>query len=384
MNTPFLFGHVTKERNFTDREKETERLVINMRSGINTALISPRRWGKSSLVHHAALIAKERDPKLRVCFIDLFNTRTEEDFYQAFAQSVINATSDRWDEFVTKAKGLFKQLMPKFSMSLDPNSEISINLDWKEVSREPEDILDLAERMAVMQGVRMVVCIDEFQNLREFDDPLAFQRQLRARWQHHSNVTYILYGSLRHMLIEVFSSPSMPFYKFGDIIFLEKIALKDWVPFIVQRFRDTDKDIPEKVAAFIANAVECHPHYVQQLAQLTWLRTDGTCSLAEAEEALTSLIMQLSMLFQTMTDALTRQQVNLLKAILSNEESLTSHDTVQRYALGAASSVSRSKEALVQKEVLDTIGDRIEFIDPVYKLWLLRYYFRLTPLPQNP
>ena len=102
--------------------------------------------------------------------------------------------------------------------------------------------------------------------LNSWIDSLDFQKKLRAHWQLHQHVTYCLYGSKRHMLMEVFSSPSMPFYKFGDIIFLEKIKENDWIEFITKRFNDTGKSIDIENAANIAKHCENHPYYVQQLA----------------------------------------------------------------------------------------------------------------------
>ena len=44
METPFIFGKIATEKNFTDRELETANLVQNFTSLINTIIISPRRW----------------------------------------------------------------------------------------------------------------------------------------------------------------------------------------------------------------------------------------------------------------------------------------------------------------------------------------------------
>ena len=98
METPFIFGKIATEKNFTDREKETADLVQNFMSLINTIIISPRRWGKSSLVNKAAKLAMAQDSNLRICHIDLFNVRSEEHFYSLLAQKVIAATSNKWEE----------------------------------------------------------------------------------------------------------------------------------------------------------------------------------------------------------------------------------------------------------------------------------------------
>ena len=189
METPFIFGKIATNKNFTDREKETANLVQNFMSLINTIIISPRRWGKSSLVNKAAKLAMAQESNLRICHIDLFNVRSEEHFYSLLAQKVIAATSTKWEE----------------------------------AKHNPDEVLDLAEKIAKKKGLKIVICIDEFQNITEFSDPDYFQKKLRSHWQLHQNVAYCLYGSKRHMMMEVFTNSSKPFYKFGNLMFLNKI-----------------------------------------------------------------------------------------------------------------------------------------------------------------
>ena len=95
MNTPFTFGKIATGNEFTNREKETARLENNFLSGINSILISPRRWGKSSLVMKASQKAIKANTKLKVCYIDLFNVRNEEQFYEALTQEVIKASTTK-------------------------------------------------------------------------------------------------------------------------------------------------------------------------------------------------------------------------------------------------------------------------------------------------
>ena len=155
MGTPFIFGKIATEKNFTDREKETADLVQNFMSLINTIIISPRRWGKSSLVDkEAAKLAMAQDCNLRICHIDLFNIRSEEHFYSLLAQKVIAATSTKWEEAIESAKSFFSHLVPKISIGTDPTNEVSIDFDWEEeVKRNPDvESSNLAEKIARRRG----------------------------------------------------------------------------------------------------------------------------------------------------------------------------------------------------------------------------------------
>jgi len=375
MKTPFTFGKLVLENDFTDRISETRRLISNFNSSVNTILISPRRWGKSSLVTKAAKDVRAKSKKTIFCMIDLNNIRSEEQFYKLLATKVLQNSSSKVDSILENAKLFLGRFIPNISFSPNPETNLKLSLDWNEVRKEPDDILDLAEKIAVKTKKKIIICIDEFQNISEFDYPVDFQKKLRAHWQLHQNVTYCLYGSKRHMLMEVFSSPSMPFYKFGDIIFLEKIKEKDWIEFIIKRFHETGKHIEDESAAIIANSCENHPYYVQQLAQQVWLRSIKNCKPEVIQEAFEDLVMQLSMIFQMLTDNLNMKQISFLNALINKEKQFTSQSVLNKYNLGTSANVIKIKKVLHDREIIDIVGKKIDFMDPLYKYWLKNYYF---------
>lgn len=377
METPFVFGRIATAENFTDREIETAQLISQFKAIINTIIISPRRWGKSSLVKLSSDLALKQDPDLRICHIDLFNVRSEEEFYSQLATAVIKATSSKWDEALTDVRCFLTRLVPKISIGAAPGSELSIDFDWDEIKKSPDEILDLAEKIAVEKKIKIVVCIDEFQNIAEFNNPEAFQKKLRTHWQHHQHVAYCLYGSKRHMMLEVFTDSSKPFYKFGNLMFLDKIPADCLEKFFKIRFEETGKRITDSAAKLIAELIDCHPYYAQQLAQLSWLRTNITCDNGIVRDAFTALVGQLSLLFVNITEGLTNQQLNYLHALLAGEPAITSTKTMKKYNISSATAAGRSKEALIKADILDNIGGAIKFQDPVYRHWLKHTYFKL-------
>jgi hypothetical protein len=377
METPFVFGKIASDKNFTDRKNETERLVSNFASSVNTIIISPRRWGKSSLVARAAEISSRKNKNIRFCFIDLNNIRTEEQFYQKLSTKVLSSSSTKTSIILENTRKFLGRFIPNITISPDPGTELKLGLDWQEVKKEPDDILNLAEKIGIKDNLKFVICIDEFQNISEFENPLFLQKKMRSHWQNQRNVSYCLYGSKRHMMMNVFTSPSMPFYKFGDTIFMTKISLDDWIPFIQKRFADTGKHIGKNEAKKIAELTDCHPYYVQQLAQQTWHRTDNSCNNEIIDESFHDLVLQLSMLFQNLTDGLSRTQFNFLKALTKNVDHLSSHEVTNLYQLGTSANVVKIKKSLINKEIIDSQGKEITFLDPLYKLWLKEYVFNV-------
>ncbi len=375
METPFVFGKLAVQQNFTNRDKERQRLSGNFSGLVNTVLISPRRWGKSSLVQRVAEEAMVADKDLHFCFLDAFNIRTEEQFYQALATEMLKISATKFELLLENAKRLLGNFLPKLSFSPGSQDELSLSLDWKEVKKHPDVILDMAEVIASEKGWKLIICIDEFQNISTFENQLAFQKKLRSHWQKHQHVAYCLYGSKRHMLMDVFTSSSMPFYKFGDILFLEKIHLDSWIPFLCSRFNDTQKSISKKHASLIAELAECHPYYVQQLAQQSWLRTSNECSEEIIREAHEGIVSQLSLLFQSRTEELSTPQVNFLKALLNGVEKFSSKNILDEYQLASSANVARIKKALENKEIIDLLAGNILVLDPMYKNWLVTRYF---------
>ncbi len=378
METPFVFGKIASSDYFTNRTDEINQLTNNFSAQINTVIISPRRWGKSSLVRKAAEITSQNNSKIKFCFIDMFNVRTEEQFYQHLSQEILKIFSSKLEEIIEASKKFLSSIVPKISFSPDINSEFSISADWEQIKKQPDEIIELAENMAKSKDIQVVICIDEFQNIAGFDEPLEFQKKLRSHWQYHQKVSYCLYGSKRHMLLDVFNSQSMPFYKFGDIIFLNKITENHWVPFIIGRFAATEKIISQENALLICRLAENHSFYVQQLAHLSWIGTENDCSENNIVTAFENLLLQLEFLYQANTDALSNTQINFIEAVLNDETQFSSKEMIKKYKLGTSANVSRIKQALVNKEILEIRGNSIEFLDPMYKNWLKKHYFQIV------
>ena len=375
METPFVFGKIASHQDFTDRVVETQHLLDNFRGLVNTVLISPRRWGKSSLVAKASEIYAQESDKNIVVHIDLFNCRTVDKFYETFAKELISATNTAFEEFVSSSLKYLSRFAPNFQAS-DPagSFELSFGIDIRDKKMSFDEILDLPQTIAREKGKHIIVCIDEFQTIKDYDDSFAFQCSLRAHWQKHQDVAYCLFGSKRNMMIDLFADSQNPFYKFGDMIFLQKIASEDWVKFIIERFEETGKYISEEVAFKIAQMVECHPYYVQQLSQLSWFRTHLECTEDIVKEAFSSLCAQLSLVFSHIIDGLTPSQIGFLQAVADGVSSFTSQAVLAKYRLGSSANVKNIKQALEKKELIDIQPGRIEIQDPVLKFWMLREY----------
>ncbi len=310
----FVFGKFTSNEYFTDRKNETKRLLLNFTYGVNTILISPRRIGKTSLVQKVCKLANS--DKLRVVYLDIFSCRSEAEFYNIYASAVLKQISTKLEEFIENAKTFITNITPKFSIGSDPLTDFSLTLEWNDKLDDVNEILQLPEKIAKKKGIKIVVCIDEFQQIADFPHSLTFQKRLRTVWQLQESVSYCLFGSKQHLMNELFEKRSYPFYKFGDVIYLDKIPTPDWVEYIQQRFCVTNKKITPVLAEKIVTTVSNHSSYVQQLAWLTWIHVDEVATNDDFDAAFNDLLNQNSLLFEKQIEQLSAYQMNFLRAML--------------------------------------------------------------------
>jgi len=374
-DSPFIYGTTVSVLSFTNREIESRKLKSNLLNGINTTIISPRRWGKSSLVEKVIADINKKEKLTKTIIIDLFSVGSEEEFLEKFAREVIKASSSKWQEWMASGKEFFKKLTPKLSFGIDPISDFSLSFDLQELKKNNDEILNLPEIIAQKKGIKFIICLDEFQNLSSFKDYIVFEKKMRACWQRHKSVTYCLYGSKRHMMSDIFNNPSKPFYRFGDIMLLQKIETQKWVSFITKSFSNTNKVIDEETAEMIPFVVKNHSWYVQQLAHYTWNLTSKKATLNELNIALTELINANAPLYQKEVESISQTQINLLKAVTKGETQFTSTVTMQKYLLGTPRNVSKNKTILINNDVIHEINGKYEFVDPAFELWFNKQFF---------
>lgn len=369
---PFVFGVRVEGNTFTDRKEETNRLKMNFLYGVNTILISPRRMGKTSLVEKVCSLVES--DTLKIAKIDAFGCRSENDFINAFATAVVRATSSKWEEWMENAKTFLSRFIPKISIGQDPLTDFSIALEYNRANTVTEDILQLPETIAKQKGIKIVICIDEFQQIADFPDSITFQKKLRSVWQLQSNVSYCLYGSKKHMMEKMFQSQSHPFYRFGDLFYLDKISETDWVEYICDRFRVTGKEISHELASEICTVTDRYSSYVQQLAWLVWLRTDRHATKEDVEFGIDRMLDACEPLFIQQTESLSAYQMNFLRALANGVHTgFTRSEILDTYQLGTAANISRLKKALTEKDlIMMTAPKKLEISDPILALWLKR------------
>lgn len=368
MTSPFVYGMSVEGENFTDRELETRRLVLNFEHGVNSILISPRRMGKTSLVKKAASMISV--PDIKVVYMDIYKCRTEYDFYEIFASSVISAAATKMEKMIETAKEFLTSIKPSISYSPEPNTDFALSLGVSPKSNTPEEILNLPEKIAQKRGIRIVVCIDEFQQIGEMPQSLTVQKTIRSVWQHHRHTSYCLFGSKQHLMSELFYSRKMPFYQFGDMFFLKKIPTEKWVPFIVSRFQKAGKQISEELAGCICTAVDNYSAYVQQLAWNVMVVSGETVDAQAVTQGIRATLDQVVPLFIEQTSPLSTYQLNFIRAICQgHHDDFGKAEVTSMFNLGTRSNLPKLKKALIEREIIEVTETGCYIADPLFKLW---------------
>jgi len=372
--SPFQFGTLATNDNFIDREEDRALLKQLLSSHINVMLISPRRWGKSSLVKKAMDELANEDKNTKVCYIDAFSIGSEAEFYRTFASQVIACASSKMERWIEDAKKFLTGVIPQVVINDQITDFMAFDLKFVPQERDKMTILQLPEMLAKEKGIKIIVCIDEFQQLANLPEYKDMEGKMRSVWQQQQLTSYCLYGSKRNMMLNIFNNANSPFYRFGQVIFMQKIAKKHWIPFIQQSFEKTGKSISSEMADRICDTVSCHSWYLQQLCYFIWSFTASEVTEEVFALGLKQVLNINTPMFQNDTENLSSTQIEMLKAIADGEQHFSSQAVKQIYNLGNPNTIVKNKKTLQNKDIIEKQGDDFVFVDPIYRLWFKGEY----------
>ena len=374
MNAPFQYGTLATKENFVDRVEDRAQLKSFLSSHINVMLVSPRRWGKSSLVKVAMDELQEEDKDVRVCYIDAFSIGSEAEFYRTFASQVIACASSNLEKRIHDAKKFLTGVVPQVVIKDDVTNFMAFDVKFIPQEQEKMDILRLPETLAQSKKIKIIVCIDEFQQLANLPEYKNMEGKMRSAWQQQERVSYCLYGSKRHMMLDIFNNSNSPFYRFGQLLFLNKIPKEEWMPFIVNTFEKSGKYISDEFASRICDVTECHSWYLQQCCYFVWNASVNKVTEESFNYGLSQMINTNSPMFQNDTETLAASQIEMLRAIRDGVQQLSSSEARTKYHLGNPNTISKNKKILQNKDIVEMKSGKLVFVDPIYRLWFAKEY----------
>jgi len=371
MDNPFRYSGVVTGDLFVDREDEIAALHRAFRAGEHVFLYSPRRYGKTSLIHEAFQRLSPREPWV---YADLARALSLQSFVELFVSAILHGTESSADRVRRWAREFLSRLQPR--LILDSSGRAQVELGYGPRLAEPATLaeaFDLPQRVAEDLGVRLALALDEFPTVNELGGD-GLVRAMRAAFQMHPQVSYVFAGSQTAMMEQLFAAERSPFFRMGRPLRLAKIPRDAFVPFLVDGFRRGRMDLPVDLAAELCRLVDDHPYFVQTLAHELWAQAQTrSTAIAEADltGALASVVGWHDAYYRRLWERLTLYQRRCLIALveLGAGASLFAADTVARFELKSASHVQRALEALQREGLVERRNGEYDLADPLFPQW---------------
>jgi hypothetical protein len=381
MPNPFVYGEVVPGEAFVDREVELDRLIRDLAAGQKVFLISPRRYGKSSLVRQAL------DGLTRRGALTVEVTVSSYSSYMAFLEGyarALTALETRWDRARTWLTGAIQSTRPELRYEPKDSGLGRVSVAFplvrsdRDINRLANEIYALPGQVAAARKRPVVVALDEFQAIEAFNGG-SVEHALRAAAQHQRQVGYVFAGS-EPSLMEKMIGPRRPFYKAGPVIRLEKIPPEVFAEFIERGFTRSGIKPEPGLGAAIVDLAGNLPYDVQRLAHETWDDVRGVggkrAGLEHLHATLGRLLNEQQIVFEAIWQRLTLAQRAVLRAVvLQGGRELLSAEARSRYRLGGPSSIQTSLAALVKQDLMLKEGPRYVVVDSLLREWVARKTF---------
>jgi hypothetical protein len=375
---PFVYGEIVPAAAFADREVERARLAQDLADSQKVFLISPRRYGKSSLIRDVMRTLARK--KVLTVEVTVAASSSYVGFLESYARALVTADTPT-NRLLRWANDLLQNLRPELRFESRSLGDSGFSVAFPTV-RTPRDAARLAGevfalpgRIASARSQRMAIALDEFQTVTTFDGG-EVEHALRAAVQQQRDVGYVFSGS-EPSLMERMLTSKRPFYKAGPVMRLEKIDPQQFAEFIEDRFATTGFSFEEGLGDAIVELAANVPYDVQRLAHETWddMRRSRrkTIGLEDLHRTLTRLLGEQQTVFEEAWQRLTLAQRAVLRAVvLEHGRELLSADVRTRHRLPGTSSVQAALGALVKYDIVQKDGPRYVVNDSLYREWIAR------------
>ena len=369
---PFVFGEIIDDANFVNRTDELNQLIRDLGDGQKVFLLSPRRFGKSSLVALALLKLKKRHIHTVNLTVSSYSSYAQ--FLEKFAEKVLRAAGP-WERVKDWATRFARQVKPDVNINMS-TGEISLSLG-KGAGFDPSpiapDVFALPGELTKNAGFRMAICLDEFQQISQFNGG-SVENAIRNQVQEQREVGYVFAGSQPSLMEEMLSA-KRPFHKAGPQMFLDKIPAKDWKDSITRHFRKRGRTLDDPGLETLLASADLIPYDVQRIAHELWdyaeLKDKRQLNVSDVNSVIESLVTSQSTYYELLWEQLSARQRAALQAIAYRGASeIYSQGVREEFRLGPASSVQKALQSLDSRDILDRYKGSYFFLDPLFPSWI--------------
>ena len=370
LENPFILEPYQSKAYFCDREKETEEVIRNITNGRNTTLISPRRLGKTGLIFRVFDEMMARKLPYETLYCDISDTLSLEEFIKVISDAVVSKLEKQ--QKITAFFKTLKSVRPL--LGIDPltgSPQVSFTFaDDSQKQSTLKEVMDYLERYPQ----KVVLAIDEFQQIREYND-VNMEAVLRKHIQHLHNVRFIYCGSKKHTMTDMFTNAKKPFYESTSFSYLSKLPVPVYSAFIKEKFESAGKTIDDDSISFIIEWTKDHTYYTQRLCNEVFSLSGNVIFRNDIVTAIQSILDSERDRFQEIRRLVTRSQWKMLEALAKegSVSQITSSAFLSKYKISSGPTALRNIKALMDKELVlvTTTDDGTSY--SVYNVFLSRY-----------
>ena len=363
---PFVVSGRIRPEYFCDRKAETQELTTFLMNGNHTALISPRRMGKTGLIHHC-FAQKEIQDRYYTFLIDIYATKNLQDMVYRMGQSIVNRLKPRGQSAIDSFLRFVTSL--RTGISFDGQGNASWNIGIGDIT-SPDFTLEEIFNYLKAADKKCIVAIDEFQTISDYPEQNV-EELMRTYVQDCRNAVFVFSGSQKSMMSEMFSSPARPFYQSVSMMFLKPVVLREYEAFAKKHCEKADKQINDDVVKTIYERFDGTTWYLQKVLNQLFATRDKVC-VEDVDKAVKQIINQNEEAYKDILYQLTARQRDLLVAVSHEGKArqITGMSFVKRYHLASASCVQKSTQALIEKQLLTHQQGIYEVYDKFLAEWL--------------
>lgn len=370
MNNPFIITGSIPEKYFCDRREESKKVIRTLSNGGNLCLISPRRMGKSKLIHFC-YDKPECSDHYYTFYIDILHTSSLREFTYIFGQKVFETLHTKSQKmFTTFVQGL-KSINAKFGF--DPmNNTPTFNLELGDISRPEFTLTEIFECLEKADRP-CIVTFDEFQQITKYPEK-NIEALLRSHIQQLSNVHFIFAGSERHLVTEMFLSSARPFYNSTSILELHPIVTEEYIPFVCHWFKVFERSIDEADVLKIYNLFDGNTYYMQKTFHEAFINTPigGACTLDILRQTINEILEEAGDGYRQILSRIPERQKELLYAIATEgkAQKIMSTGFIRKYSLVSSSAIQAASRKLMEMDLL-TVEENIYYIpDILFRMYI--------------
>ena len=371
---PFIVGKYVSDKYFCDRSEETTFLRKQIQNGRDVALISPRRIGKSGLIQH---FFNQSDIKEQyyVFFIDIYATTSLAEFVYTLGKEIyaqLKPQSTLWKEKFFQIISSFRIGFKLDSMTGEPSFDLGLG-----DIQAPQTSLDEIFAYIEEADKPCIIAIDEFQQISEYAEKNV-EALLRTKIQMCHHAQFIFSGSKRHVMSNMFNTPSKPFYQSTISMGLEPIPVLTYISFATRLFEERDKHIDKEVIEAVWTQYDGYTWFVQMMMNELYALTPSgkTCTAMMIDEARRNVIMSQEQSYKDMMANLPPKQKIVLQAIAREgiAQNITSAKFIKKYNLNSASSVQSAVKMLLKNDIVTQTNNEFRIYNFFFSEWLATMY----------